>query len=63
MLILESLLPVRSPTAWGLGKGLRTPYLKIPACYEMLHRDSESVDTCEYLLTYLLTRSMVQDII
>jgi hypothetical protein len=29
--------------AWGLGDGLTTPYLKNPACYDMLHRALELV--------------------
>jgi hypothetical protein len=35
------------PLDRGLGEGLTNPHSKRPACYEMLHKASELVDTLE----------------
>jgi hypothetical protein len=42
------LLQKTNPPAWELGEGLTTPHCKTPACYEMLHRASKLMDTCEH---------------
>jgi hypothetical protein len=36
------------PAAWGLSKGLKTSHRRKSACYEMSHRVSKLVDSCEH---------------